>query len=470
MKNCCNTIARLTIVFLLVHLTVSPAVYSITIQQEEELSKEFLRVVKKQLDLIKDPFVVGYVNKVGRNILSNMPPQPFKYQFYIVKQHVYNAFATPAGHIFINSGLLEALDGEEELAGILAHEIAHVVSRHISQNVDRSPKIGLATLAGIAAGILIGGGSSAALGNAVIVGSMAAGQSVALAYSRENELQADQLAFDYLYRAGYSSKGLLTSLQKMRDKQWFGTEQVPNYLMTHPASEERMGYIDTHVASNQLSEINQRHIDKDEFRFVRATLSGKYSNGENALAAFDSQLKDHPGDTIALYGKALALAQIGDYRNSVIYLKKALEKEALNPVMLKELGRIYFLEGQYPKALQALEGSVGLAPEDNESFFYLSRAHMELGNLDKAIDGFNTILKRNSKETEIYLFLGNVYGMQENIGEAHYYLGKYYKLKGRWKTAIVHLEKALPLITDPKQKEEIETMLKRVKKIAKRGT
>ncbi len=470
MKNCCKTIARLTIVFLLVHLTVSPAVYSITIQQEEELSKEFLRVVKKQFNLIKDPFVVGYVNKVGRNILSSMPPQPFKYRFYIVKQHVYNAFATPAGHIFINSGLLEALDGEEELAGILAHEIAHVVSRHISQNVDRAPKIGLATLAGIAAGILIGGGGSAALGNAVVVGSMAAGQSASLAFSREDELQADQLAFDYLSRAGYSSKGLLTSLQKMRDKQWFGTEQVPNYLMTHPASEERMGYIDAHVASNQLSEINQRHIDKDEFRFVRATLSGKYSNGETALAAFDSQLKAHPGDTIALYGKALALAQIDDYRNSVIYLKKALEKDALNPVMLKELGRIYFLEGQYPKALQALEGSVGLAPEDNESLFYLSRTHMELGNLDKAADGFNTILKRNSKEPEIYLFLGNVYGMQEKIGEAHYYLGKYNQLKGRWKTAAVHLEKALPLTTDPKQKKEIETMLKRVNKIAKRDT
>ena len=141
-------------VLLLVHLAVSPTADSITIQEEEELSREFLRVVEKQFELIKDPFVVGYVNKIGRIILSSLPPQPFTYQFYIVKQHVYNAFATPAGHIFINSGLLEALESEEEIAGILAHEIAHVVSRHISQNVDRSPKIGLATLAGIAAGIL----------------------------------------------------------------------------------------------------------------------------------------------------------------------------------------------------------------------------------------------------------------------------------------------------------------------------
>jgi predicted Zn-dependent protease len=468
MKKCCKTIARLTIVFLLVHLALSPAAYSITIQEEEELSKEFLRVIEKRFDLIKDPFVVGYVNKIGKIILSDLPPQPFNYRFYIVKQHVYNAFATPAGHIFINSGLLEAFENEEELAGILAHEIAHVVSRHISQNVDRSPKIGLATLAGIAAGIFIGAGGAAALGNAVVVGSMAAGQSASLAFSREDELQADQLALDYLYRAGYSSKGLLTAMQKMRSKQWFGSDQIPNYLMTHPASEERMGYIDTHLSGNQLPQKNQRHIDKDEFRFVRATVSGKYGNGENALAAFESQLKTTPGDTIALYGKALALAQIGDYQNAENYLKNALEKDALNPVMLKELGRIYFLEGQYPKALQTLEGSVGLAPEDSESLFYLSRTYMELGNLDKAADGFNTILKRNPKETEVYLFLGNIYGMQENLGQAHYHLGKYHKLKGRWKTAIVHLEKARPLIADPKQKEEIETMLQQIKKAAKR--
>jgi predicted Zn-dependent protease len=468
MKKYSKIIARLTIVLILFHLTVSPAGYSITIQEEEELSKEFLRVLEKQLDLIKDPFVVGYVNKIGNNILSNLPTQPFNYKFYVVKQHVYNAFATPAGHIFINSGLLEGLENEEELAGILAHEIAHVVSRHISQNVDRSPKIGLATLAGIAAGIFLGAAGAAELGNALVVGSMAAGQSASLAYSREDEIQADQLALGYLYHSGYSSRGLLTSMQVMRSKQWFGTDQIPNYLLTHPASEERMGYIDTHLAGNQLLEKNQRHIDKEEFRFVQATILGKHSNGENALATFDSQLKSMPADTIALYGKGLALAQGGDFENALKHLKKALEKDALNPVMLKELGRIYFLEGQYPKALQTLMGSVGLAPEDSESLFYLSRTHMELGNLDKAADGFHTILKRNPKETETYLFLGNIYGMQEKLGEAHYYLGKYHKLKGRWKTAIVHLEKALPLISDPKQKEEIKTMLKQVKKTAKR--
>ena len=217
-------------VLLVFHMILSPVALGITIQEEEELSKELLQVIKKRLSLIKDPLVVDYVNKIGKSILANLPPQPFKYQFYVVNQHVYNAFATPAGHIFINSGLLTALETEEELAGILAHEIAHVVSRHISQNIDRSPKIGLATLAGVAAGIFIGAGGAAALGNAVVAGSMAAGQSATLAYSREDELQADQLALDYLYRAGYGGRGLLESMQKIRSKQWIGTDQIPDRL------------------------------------------------------------------------------------------------------------------------------------------------------------------------------------------------------------------------------------------------
>ena len=99
-----------SVVFLLVQSLMPANVMGITIKEEEELSREFLKVIEKRYELIRDPLITGYVNTVGKNILATMPPQPFTYHFYVVKQHVYNAFATPAGHIFINSGLLEALE------------------------------------------------------------------------------------------------------------------------------------------------------------------------------------------------------------------------------------------------------------------------------------------------------------------------------------------------------------------------
>ena len=77
-----------------------------------------MKFMGKRYELIKDPKIVRYVNQIGKKILDGMPPQPFNYRFYIVKEDVYNAFAIPAGHIFIHSGLLAAMESEDELAGI----------------------------------------------------------------------------------------------------------------------------------------------------------------------------------------------------------------------------------------------------------------------------------------------------------------------------------------------------------------
>ncbi|MBT8356680.1 MAG: M48 family metalloprotease, partial [Deltaproteobacteria bacterium] len=233
-------LVSLSMIFLLATGAFIPkAALSITAAEEEELSREFMKVIYKKLKFVEDPVIVNYVNKIGKKIVSILPPQPFNYRFYVIEEDIFNAFATPAGHIFIYSGLMAAMENEEELAGILGHEIAHVFCRHISQKIDRSKKISIATLAGIAAGIFLGAEGAGEVGSAVVVGSMAAGQSMTLAYSREDERQADQIGLNYLTKAGYTGYGLLSVFKKIRSKHWFGPEQIPTYLTTHPAPEDR---------------------------------------------------------------------------------------------------------------------------------------------------------------------------------------------------------------------------------------
>jgi predicted Zn-dependent protease len=224
MKFCRHLFAICTIFIFITAICFPPGAEGISVKDEEELSREFLKVVLKQFQLIKDPMIVDYVNDVGQKVVAVLPPQPFTYHFYVIKEDSYNAFASPAGHIFINSGLIAAMEKEEELAGVIAHEIAHVSLRHISKKIERSKKIGMATLAGVVAGVLLGSGGAAEAANAVTVGTLAAGQSVALAYSRDDESEADQIGLEYLNRAGYSSQGLLAVLNKMRSRQWFGSE------------------------------------------------------------------------------------------------------------------------------------------------------------------------------------------------------------------------------------------------------
>lgn len=282
---------------------ISPKnVSAITIQQEEELSREFMTLILAHYEIIKDPVIVNYVNDIGQKIVSTLPPQPFSYHFYVIKEDTYNAFATPAGHIFIYSGLLEAMDNEEELACILAHEISHVMCRHISQKIERAEKANIATLAGVVAGVLLGTAGASAAANAVTLGSVAAGQSYALAYGREDERQADQIGLNLLRKAGYNGKGLISTLKKMRNKRWFDSNQIPTYLTTHPASEERMAYIDTWLETHKKTE---NHIDDYSFQRAHTRLLAIYGDEGVALRKFESDVHNHPDDPLAYYGYGL---------------------------------------------------------------------------------------------------------------------------------------------------------------------
>lgn len=433
----------------------------ITVQQERELSREVMKVVLQYYEFIKDPLIVNYVNDIGNKIVSVLPPQPFTYRFYVIKDDVYNAFATPAGHIFINSGLLEAMENEEELAGIIAHEIAHVVCRHISQKIERSKKIGIATLAGIAAGIFLGAGGAATAANAVTFGSIAAGQSIALVYSREDETQADQIGLDILARAGYNSKGLISVLTKIRSKQWFGPDQIPTYLKTHPALEERMAFIDTRLEKNEKKAVK---VDSYNFERAHTRLVAVHGDTGAALKKFESDVRNHPANPLAHYGYGLVLAKIGNRKDAAAQLKTALKERAFDPYILKDLGLIYFIDGRYQEAFLVLEGAISITSEDPESLFYFGRTQMELGLIKDAAVTFENLIAKHFYYTQALYSLGETYNKLGRQGDAHYYLGIYYKRKANLKSAAFHLKRAWENLADPDKKAKIEEMLKKIRK------
>ncbi len=449
-----------TLILLFTQGFLSP-VLGMTLKQEKKLGKEFIKIARKHYQIITDPAIVNYVNKIGNKILAVAPPQPFTYHFYVIKEDVYNAFAGPAGHVFINSGLFIAMTSEDELAGIISHEISHVICRHISQQYERSKTIGMATLAGVIAGVFLGAGGAATTASALAIGSIAAGETMALAYSREHEMQADQIGLRYMTLAGYNGKGLLTILKKIRGKQWFGSEQIPDYLTTHPAVEDRISYIDTWLQQNFIKK--QALSGLHEFKIARSRLLALYGDPQIALNDFELAVSRDPKDPIANYCLGLTMARKGNRREAVVYIQKALEKMALHPVLLKDLGKIYFLDGNYKAAYSILESVTGLMANDPDGLFYFARTQMELKKLKGAVISFEKLIKLSPDYIRAYYFLGNTYGKLENLGEAHYNLGIYYKKKGDQKTARFHLNRALKMINDSAKKKTIEKMLAKKK-------
>ncbi len=449
---------------LLADVCFPKAALCISVKKEEEMGREFMRVVLEHFELIEDPFIVDYVNKIGNKIVLALPPQPFNYHFYIIKEDTYNAFASPAGNIFINSGLFEAMESEEELAGILSHEIAHVVCRHISQRIERQSKIGLITLAGIAAGIFLGLEGAGTASSALTLGSVAAGQSISLAYSREDEMQADQLGLKYLNKAGYSGTGLLTMLKKIRSKQWFGSDQIPTYLTTHPASEDRIVYIGSWIEISEKPSGQVFNIDPYDFQITHMRFVSMHGEESIVLKKFETRIAESPSDPMALYGYGLVLARTGNLKDAEINLKKALEKRAFDSHLLKDLGRIYFLDGRYEEALKTLEASLSIAPDDMECLFFLGRTQTGLGRYGNAENTFEKLIEKDPDYNQALYFLGDAYGRHGRMADAHYYLGLYYKNEGNFKNAEFHLKRALLNTNDPDKKLKIKEILKEISK------
>ena len=335
------------------------AASAITPKDEDELAREFMRFAVKRLQFVDDPMVVDYVNGVGKKLLSVMPPQPFTYRFYVIHSDVYNAFAIPAGRVFINSGLLAAMDNEDELAGILGHEIAHVTARHISDRIERQKAMSWATIAGMVAGAFLGGGGGAA----VAQGTAAATTAVSLAYSRDDERQADQLGLLYLDQAGYSARGLLSVMQKIRGKEWYDTADFPDYLSTHPGSQERLITIGSWIEQNPDRPAAGEPKRTRAFAMVQARLMAVYGDEDTALRHFSAAVKEKPDDPVVSYGYGLVLARKGNLDGATAELRRALERDPFDPYLLNEMGRIYFLAGRYPEAVDSLQGAVSLAPD-----------------------------------------------------------------------------------------------------------
>jgi predicted Zn-dependent protease len=435
----------------------------LTVSDEEKMARSFLKIIFSQFEIIDDPVIADYVSKIGNRIVVGLDKPLFNYHFYVIKTDPYNAFAIPAGYIFINSGLLMAMNDEDELAGILAHEIAHVNARHISQKIEMSKKIGWARLAGMAAGVLMGVAGAPNAGQAMTRGSAAAAQTAELAYSREDEMQADQLGLDYLSKAGYSGEGLLEILKKMRSKQWFDSNQVPTYLMTHPAVDDRIAYLDSQIAS--MPPATRLNADKPsaEFERVLTQLITQYGDEDLVLRQTEAAVKNDPSDALARYRYGLILARIGRRQEAIDQLRIVLEKRAFDPYVLRDMGRIYFLDGQYQQALKMLNTAHNMIPDDAECLLYLAQTQMELEIYDEASLILLRLVEKNPDYTEAYYFLGQSLGKQGNLADAYYYLAVYHSRKDDNQTAIVQLQNALKHTQDAAKRAKIENKLKELK-------
>jgi len=416
---------------------------ALTTEEEKKLGKKILLEMEKHVEWVKDPTIQVFVDRIGYSIVREGGPTPFEFKFYVIKAQSPNAFAIPGGYIFVTTGLFVLAENEQEIAGVLSHEISHVNGRHIDQMIERSKRLNIATLAALIAGALVGRGGSGS--QAVAVTTMAAAESVMLKYTREMETDADQNGLYRMIKAGYDPSGMITFLNKINRMSLSTAPQVPVYLLTHPAIESRIALLENLMQTGQKPVGPFKKVGN--FKRVQSMAFAEERAPDVAVNHFESMVKTNPQDVDEIYGLGLAFKKMGRLDKSIEVFQSGLSLSPKDPDLLRELGIVYFLSGKPDRAIENLETarSVSVADQDVDlsTLYYLGRGYQEKGDFGNALPLFLKVQKEMPEFIDVYHNLGSVYGRMGQKGLSHFYFGRHFKLIGEKNNALLHLRTAI---------------------------
>jgi len=234
-------------------------------QQEVQMGQEYAQQINAQLPIIQDPELNRYINVLGDSIAGLTSRRDLDWHFFIVDAQEVNAFAVPGGFVYVNRGLIQRADQMDELAGVLGHEIGHVVRRHTVKQMEKAQgaNIGV-TLACVLTSIC----NSQVAGAAINI----AGGAVFARFSREDEAEADAEGVKNVVRAGISPVGMVTMFQKLLEERKSRPGAVESWFLTHPLEEDRINAVQALINQIPPPELSRLGTDTRNFHAFKARI------------------------------------------------------------------------------------------------------------------------------------------------------------------------------------------------------
>jgi predicted Zn-dependent protease len=259
---------------------------SLNLKKEDELGKGLYLKLKEKGYVIENPLLSRYLSDIGETLLSALDVRLRNYKFYLVKDSSVNAFAMPGGYIGVNAGLIMMAGSEDEVASVLAHEIAHVELMHGMQMLEKAQDVNMAGLISLLAAILIGS-QDADLATAIIYSSAAGSGQAMLNFTRANEYEADRVGIGLLKESDYDPKAMVSFLSLLQSLEQTGELSGIEYIRSHPVNSNRVAEIQSRIQNISTKKPGIRRYDqfKDYLMFLYAedALSKSKTNFARAL-------------------------------------------------------------------------------------------------------------------------------------------------------------------------------------------
>ncbi len=405
-------------------------------QAEEARIKRFLKAqLYGHLPVSEDPESNAYLRALGDRILSRTGITQ-EFDLLIVRNRQVNAFAMPGGLLAFYTGLITKARNESELAGVVAHEMAHVTQRHLARMQDHmtSSNLSLLTMAGV---ILAGVTQTSALLPAAVLG-QAVEQQRFLNYSRANEQEADRFASRFLAKSGIDPNGVANFFEVLlkRSDQHYGKDF--EYLSTHPTTPSRI--VEARDRARQYQGTYLR--DSERFRFIRQRMISLQTPAHERLELFQSRLDaGHRPDAAEQYGAAVAWQKHGDHAQALDLLRSiqvgAPELRLLLDLAIAESRKHL---DQLDQALETLERLHRDNPAHAAVEFYLAQAYLAAGQPGQALKLVRKRIRRGTRTPQTYRLLAEAANATGQPVISHIALADHYLSKGQLRQAANQLD------------------------------
>ena len=333
-------------------------------QQEYRIGQAFFWRLQQSVDLVDDPEVNSYLSRLGQRLVthSDSPSLPFK--FFMVPDPSVNAFAAPGGFIGVNSGLLLTSQREDELASVMAHEIAHVTQRHLIRSFEKNKQSSLPRTAALVGAVLLAAVDAEA-GIAAITVLQASGMQARIDHTRIHEAEADNLGMLNLVKSGFDAHAMPTFFERLQQSSRFYTgNAVPEFLRSHPVTTSRIaearGRAVTYPLKSQRKDNLQFYLMREKLRVMSTTNLTKLK--QHYLTVISAG--NNRNVKAVRYGYSLTLSAMGDHRQARAELQKLIVTDGERLSYQLALADIEMASGRVSEALKIYQANQKLFPND----------------------------------------------------------------------------------------------------------
>lgn len=413
--------------------------------EERRIAERILHQLRQSHGVLEDPLVDEYVSDLGHRLAPHAEHGGRQFHFFLVSDPSINAFALPGGFIGLHSGLIMETDNESELAGVVAHEIAHVSQRHIARRIEASEGMALKDLAGFLGAVLVGATSgNAEVTQAAIAAAQATSMQRRLDYTRGNEYEADRVGIGILAGAGYDPEGMVSFFEQLNRRTRYRSLVAPEFLSTHPLSSNRVIEARLRAKDHQgpfRQNSRQYHLMQARLRVLQ---SQDYSD---SFRYFSEQLQEKElGQDVRLaarYGLALARLKL-NRTEQALEDALALLDESSDIVALHLLAaNAHFENGDYEESRALLDNALSLFPGNLPLQLASADLYLDMDQIERARKVARDIPDDSLFTHRKYRILAEAAKRRNHLGESRFLTSEYFMQTGQILPAIEQMQLAL---------------------------